>query len=119
MGRAARVFLALLVAGIWITLFCTAPNQLGTWLWGRLGFGTALPLHQLTRVSLIAIAIGLAYSVARDRIGLWPLVLIHATIDFTKEIFERQWAHYGLVGQVLVGMYGLVALVVLLRGKQG
>jgi membrane protease YdiL (CAAX protease family) len=64
---------------------------------------------------LIAFSIGLAFCVARASLGLWPLVLIHGTIDFTSQIFLRRWDGFFAVGATLVGVYGVVALVVLLR----
>ena len=67
---------------------------------------------------LIAFGIGLAFCVARDRIGIWPLVFIHATIDFTSDVFVRRWEGFGLFGAAVVGAYGLVALFVLSRRSQ-
>ena len=64
---------------------------------------------------LIAIGIGLAFSVARAPLGLWPLVVIHGTIDLMVDLFERRWPHQFTLGASLVAVYFVVALVVLLR----
>jgi len=64
---------------------------------------------------LIAFGIGLAFCVARRSIGMWPLVLIHGTIDFTSDVFVKRWESYWVVGLAVVGAYLLGSIVVLLR----
>ncbi len=89
----------------------------------RLGLLTTAVLFGLIHANegalpvLIAFGIGLAFSVARDDIGMWPLVLIHATIDFMSDIFVSEWEHQFRVGAALVAIYGLFALVVLMRRR--
>ena len=51
------MFVAMLVAGIWIAVFCTAPQLLGGYVWKRFGFATELPLRHLLQVSLNSLAV--------------------------------------------------------------
>ena len=53
----------------------------------------------------------------RSRIGLWPLVIIHSSIDLTKDLFERQWAGYGPCAKWLIYGYLALCVVLLLRTK--
>jgi membrane protease YdiL (CAAX protease family) len=90
----------------------------------RVGVFVTAVLFGLIHVSegvpavLIAAGIGLAFGVARDAIGLWPLVGIHATIDFMTSVFLKRWEHQFAVGASLVAVYSVVALVVLMRRRE-
>ncbi len=63
----------------------------------------------------ITFAIGLAFSVARNRIGLWPLVVIHCLIDFTSSVFQRQWDSFHVLALSVVGAYLLLSIALLVR----
>ncbi len=69
----------------------------------------------LWQASFVVFPIGLALGVARDRIGMWPLVCIHATIDFVHDLFDRTWDGYLTVLRILMALTFVIAVVGLIR----
>lgn len=66
----------------------------------------------------VAFSIGLAFSIARDRVGLWPLVFIHCMIDFTNDLFLRRWASFHVLALLLIGAYFILGTAMLIRMKK-
>ena len=64
---------------------------------------------------LITFSIGLTLVTLRSRLGLWPLVIAHFTIDFMHDLFERQTTIR--FGYILTGVYLFVGILLLVLLK--
>ena len=65
----------------------------------------------------ITFSIGLALTLARDHVGIWPLVLIHFLIDFINDVFLRRWESFQTLAMVVIWTYFVIGLIVLARVK--
>jgi membrane protease YdiL (CAAX protease family) len=64
---------------------------------------------------IIVFAIGLIFCIARPRIGMWPLVIIHSSIDLLNDLFVRQWSGFGTGVKWITYGYLALSAVLLLR----
>ncbi len=65
----------------------------------------------------MAFSIGLTFSLARHRVGMWVLVLVHCLIDLFSDLLVRDWKAHETLGRIVIGVYCAGALLFLALRK--
>ena len=67
--------------------------------------------------AVFAFSVGLVFSAVRDRIGMWPLVVIHFLIDFTSALFVVRWQYWNTVAKCVMIINFCLGVVLVIRFK--